>query len=495
VFFTRLRGLTLRIMNSFHGQRIAGLPILAILALAIFLPPAGHAADWLVDPTPFKAAVGLSPDQQSLTLSNGLLRRTIRLTPNAATVEYDNPATGQTILRAVKPEAEVTINGRKWAIGGLAGQSCQNYLSPAMLDGMVADSEAFQFIRWEELPLEMRFDWKRHPEWLSREAVWPVPGRHIVLHFAPPAGTPQKLSGVVVLAEEFKDQLAGRWMIHASTRHPGTSFSHEGKPGEMYALPDTCVYAERAWPKGAVSIEVAVDVGDDHFANSWGPGLVVVAGAETASLVARPASGSFEAMGPGLAEQVSGHFDRSQPMTLRARLEGKLLLLEASQSGKLMERVATVRLSQTPTALRVGKVGKGGNGIDSAGQSSDQPCRSHILDVMARDPETQSAPARNDLPAVDVHYEIYDGIPAIAKWLCLTNTTGKSIRLDAFASELLATVETAPKIDAGWSRNQLLSGMVPRDQKLLEHPAFLKDLPEAPLDYLDRFMDLFVVTD
>jgi hypothetical protein len=156
---------------------------------------------------------------------------------------------------------------------------------------MVADPAAYQFIRWEELPVEKRFDWKRHPEWLSQESAWPVPGRHIVLHFAPP-----------------------------------------------------------------------------------------------------------------------------------------------------------------PTN-------------------------------------------RNDLPAVDVHYEIYDGIPAIAKWLCLTNTTGKSIRLDAFASELLATVETAPKIDAGWSRNQRLTGMVPRDQKLLEHPAFLKNLPEAPLDYLDRFMDLFVVTD
>ena len=102
---------------------------------------------------------------------------------------------------------------------------------------------------------------------------------------------------------------------------------------------------------------------------------------------------------------------------------------------------------------------------------------------------------RNDLPAVDVHYEIYDGIPSIAKWLCLTNTTGKSIRLDAFASELLATVETAPKITEGWSRYQLVTGMVPPDQKLLEHPAFRKGLPEAPLDYLDRFMDLFVVTD
>ena len=78
----------------------------------------GAAPDWLIEPAPFKASVGLSQDKRSLTLSNGLLRRTILLTPNAATVEYDNPASGKTILRAVKPEAEITLNGHKWGNWG-----------------------------------------------------------------------------------------------------------------------------------------------------------------------------------------------------------------------------------------------------------------------------------------------------------------------------------------------------------------------------------------
>jgi len=451
--------------------------------------------DWLVDAKPYEAAILPSPDKRSLTLSNGLLRRVLRLAPNAATVEYDNPATGQTILRAVKPETEITLNGQKYTIGGLIGQSCYNYLSPSMLDQMAAAPEAYQFTRWEERPGDKRFDWKPHREWLSREAAWPVPGKHVVLHFAPPAAAPEKLSGAVVFEEGFKGQLKEGWNIHASASHPRASFSNDGKSGEIYALPDTCVYAERTWPTGAVAIEVTLDVGDDRQANSWGPGLAVIAGTQTASLVARPHSASFEAMGPGLGEQLKGGFDRDQPVTLRARLDGRVLLLEATQAGKPVERVAVASLQQVPTALRVGKVGKGGSGTDSTWRASEEPRRSHIRSVVARGPETQLAPPRSDLPQVEVHYEIFDGIPVIAKWLQLTNTTGQAIRLDAFAAELLATVETAPKIDQGWSRDKLMTGTVPEDQKLLEQPALLKNQPEAPRDYLDRFMDLFVVTD
>jgi hypothetical protein len=46
-------------------------PVLGILAL--FVLPSSHAANWLVDPSPFKAAIGLSPDQQSLYFRAGAL--------------------------------------------------------------------------------------------------------------------------------------------------------------------------------------------------------------------------------------------------------------------------------------------------------------------------------------------------------------------------------------------------------------------------------------
>ncbi|MDE2125615.1 MAG: alpha-galactosidase [Armatimonadetes bacterium] len=42
---------------------------------------------------------------------------------------------------------------------------------------------------------------------------------------------------------------------------------------------------------------------------------------------------------------------------------------------------------------------------------------------------------------VDVHYEMYDGIPLIAKWITVTNTGKATVRLDRFENERLAVVE------------------------------------------------------
>lgn len=48
-----------------------------------------------------------------------------------------------------------------------------------------------------------------------------------------------------------------------------------------------------------------------------------------------------------------------------------------------------------------------------------------------------------DLPGIDVriHYELYDGLPALSKWMELVNKSGKSFNLDSFKLEQLACVE------------------------------------------------------
>ena len=86
--------------------------ILTVLLATLALTPAlyGEAKpDWLIDPTPYRASV--SATANSLVLENGLVRRVIRLTPNAATVDYQNLVTSEQLLRAVGPEASVTLNG------------------------------------------------------------------------------------------------------------------------------------------------------------------------------------------------------------------------------------------------------------------------------------------------------------------------------------------------------------------------------------------------
>jgi hypothetical protein len=42
-----------------------------------------------------------------VALTNGLVERRFRLSPNAATVGFENLMTGESLLRGVKPEAAV----------------------------------------------------------------------------------------------------------------------------------------------------------------------------------------------------------------------------------------------------------------------------------------------------------------------------------------------------------------------------------------------------
>jgi hypothetical protein len=160
-----------------------------IFALWLALSPALQAAtmDWLLDPAPFIAKVLPNEASGDLTLDNGLVRRVIRLKPNAATVDLENLTTGEHLLRAVGPEAWVTIDGVQFPVGGLDGQPVKNYISAEWLDTLRANPNAYRFAGWKEGPIQARMAWHKHPEWLSRDLPWPPHGRHVVLRFVPPA--------------------------------------------------------------------------------------------------------------------------------------------------------------------------------------------------------------------------------------------------------------------------------------------------------------------
>jgi len=74
-------------------------------------PTAAPTTDWLLDGSSFKAGVFRGRETNELVLANGLVARTFRLTPNAATVGLDNLISGEAILRGVKPEAVVELDG------------------------------------------------------------------------------------------------------------------------------------------------------------------------------------------------------------------------------------------------------------------------------------------------------------------------------------------------------------------------------------------------
>lgn len=150
------------------------------------VPPVAR-GDWLLNPESFRARVYRGERADTLVLDNGLVQRTFLLAPNAACISLRQRTTGAELLRAVRPECELTIDGRIQPIGGLVGQPVGNYLLPEWLDQLQPDAAAWTFIGFESHPLPARFEWKRHAEWMASKPAWPPPGIELVLHFAAPA--------------------------------------------------------------------------------------------------------------------------------------------------------------------------------------------------------------------------------------------------------------------------------------------------------------------
>ncbi|HLK57204.1 MAG TPA: hypothetical protein VKU00_11595 [Chthonomonadaceae bacterium] len=205
-----------------HGWT-AALALLMLVGVmsAAFAGEPEHGNDWLVVPVKAKAQVREVPARHEVVLENGLLRRTFRIAPNAATVGYDNLITGEAVLRGVKPEAQLQLDGVRYDIGGLKGQPDYAYLLPEWLEKLTADPNAFTFVGMETGKTKERFPWKRKR--YSADLPWPPPGVSLTLRFAPPVG---KLPGLKVAVHyELYDgiPLLAKWLtVENGTGQPVT---------------------------------------------------------------------------------------------------------------------------------------------------------------------------------------------------------------------------------------------------------------------------------
>ena len=195
---------------------------LLLVTLGLWFPVSTHATgrtDWLLDPSPYKARVSASADGREVVLDNGLVRRVIRLTPNAATVAFENLVTGESIIRGVRPEACVVLDGVRYEVGGLAGQPLQSFLKPAWIETLTAKTNAFVFSSLKTGKTEARFPWKKRREWMPKDLPWPPPGVSLTLEFRPPAsaiGGKEALEGLTVEVHyELYDGLpvVSKWLV------------------------------------------------------------------------------------------------------------------------------------------------------------------------------------------------------------------------------------------------------------------------------------------
>ncbi|KFC60161.1 alpha-galactosidase [Flavobacterium gilvum] len=139
---------------TINAQDLSKLPILDIKnEVAV-------SKDWLVTPIDAKANVYASKDKKSIVLYNGLVRRTFQISPNVACTDFTNLTTNQQLIRAVKPEAKITLDGKEYAIGGLKGQKENAYLLPEWLDKMEVGKEDFTFVNYTISDIKPYINWK-----------------------------------------------------------------------------------------------------------------------------------------------------------------------------------------------------------------------------------------------------------------------------------------------------------------------------------------------
>jgi hypothetical protein len=135
--------------------------------------------DWLVIPVKEHAAVYKSNNGKDIILCNGLVKRMFRLLPNIVCTDYKNMSNGQQLLRAVKAEARLIINGKDYNIGGLYGQQENAYLLPEWIDSLKDNNHDFHFINYTVSTIQPRLAWKP----VSQNFNKPVASSGVLLSF------------------------------------------------------------------------------------------------------------------------------------------------------------------------------------------------------------------------------------------------------------------------------------------------------------------------
>ncbi|MDR3695263.1 alpha-galactosidase [Mucilaginibacter sp.] len=119
-----------------------------------------NTGDWLTSKPAVKAQVFANNNGREIILYNGLLKRVFRISPNVACIDYENLSNGRQLLRSVKAEARLTINGKNYNIGGLYGQKENAYILPSGLDKLTDGSHDFEFVDYAVTSIQPYLNWK-----------------------------------------------------------------------------------------------------------------------------------------------------------------------------------------------------------------------------------------------------------------------------------------------------------------------------------------------
>ncbi len=149
--------------------------------------------DWLIDQSNFAAEFKTSATvPHRFELTNGLVSRFFYLRDDiGATVGLESLNKRKSIVRAVKPEAVVVVDGVSHQVGGLEGQPDHAFLKDEWLAGMSPAAGALRLIGWKVGVPEERLKWKRIRN-ASKQSVWPPEGVKVSFEYQLPEAASAK---------------------------------------------------------------------------------------------------------------------------------------------------------------------------------------------------------------------------------------------------------------------------------------------------------------
>ena len=438
------------IVNTSYGQLVDKVKQLPLLEGKY---KNGLEEDWMLQKNGSKAGLFKNEDGQ-LVFSNALISRTFSVDPAFATVGMRNLITDEGMLRAVKPEASIEVDGLHINVGGLLGQPVYNFLKKDDLKLMTANQAAFQAVDFRIENTKERFPWKRRMEWIPKEfqdVLWPAPGKELIVSYQ---ASEEVLSALLktqtkrdarreLLIEDGFNVLDSNWSIRHSQVHNRANFENEGKPGELYTLSNSALFAERDVPEKAEAFVMKVNPGTDE-SNSHGLGLALQIEGKwyKISFAGRNKIYFYD----GENYKRIGSKIPSKDSFLRLELANGELLALFSEDGEKWKELKQLSFDNgaKATLIRIGKMNSDASveAVADHGKISrskveyfavlgaQQPMKAEEFDYLTR-------------LKVEVHYELYDNLPLMSKWITINNGSSKAVMLNKFKSELLAVLDPA----------------------------------------------------
>ena len=404
--------------------------------------------DWMINGNAYKASI--TQKGQDIVISNGLVNRVFR---DGTTIGLNNLVTGEGLLRSIRPEAEIIINDINIPIGGMTGQPIHNYFLPEWLDNMKVAPLSFHYAGFEESSIQKRFDWAPRQEWISSNPSWPPKGKMLTLKFKADDILVESLLSRYASSEDRKvfiddkfERLSDIWTVQVSSSNKANSFTNEGKVGEILVNANTASYAECTLDPETEVVVARINPGTDNSA-TWGPGIAWVFDKKTVKLYLRTYENKFGITGAGLEyEATYPGMKPSESVYLKMQRDGEKLFCSYSYNGERWIELLEMKLPADAQSkqFKVGKMdGRAQNNeFNPAGELGR--CKIEMakaLGKLSTNPNVQNQLNYLKDVYVNVHYEIYDGIPLMCKWISVSNNSNKPVILNTYKSEILAVTE------------------------------------------------------